>query len=88
MKSSDPIIPLRMVRMTGFEPAAPCSQSRCATKLRHIRINQNILYYALPKSSMIYFNASSGGGVQYLLTSKTCFQFNSGLGNSDMLPLK
>ena len=22
--------------MTGFEPATPCSQSRCATKLRYI----------------------------------------------------
>ena len=25
----------RMVGVTGFEPAAPCSQSTCATKLRH-----------------------------------------------------
>ncbi len=24
-----------MVGATGFEPATPCSQSRCATKLRH-----------------------------------------------------
>ena len=24
-----------MVGKTGFEPATPCSQSRCATKLRH-----------------------------------------------------
>ena len=24
-----------MVGVTGFEPAAPCSQSTCATKLRH-----------------------------------------------------
>jgi hypothetical protein len=27
---------IRAVGMTGFEPAAPCSQSWCATKLRHI----------------------------------------------------
>ena len=26
----------KMVGMTGFEPAASCSQSRRATKLRHI----------------------------------------------------
>ena len=25
-----------IVGMAGFEPATPCSQSRCATKLRHI----------------------------------------------------
>ena len=24
-----------MVGETGFEPATPCSQSRCATRLRH-----------------------------------------------------
>lgn len=24
------------VGMTGFEPATPCSRSRCATKLRYI----------------------------------------------------
>ena len=24
-----------MVGATGFEPATPCSQSRCATKLRY-----------------------------------------------------
>lgn len=24
-----------LVGPAGFEPAAPCSQSRCATKLRH-----------------------------------------------------
>ena len=27
-----------MVGATGFEPAAPCSQSRCATRLRHAPI--------------------------------------------------
>ena len=27
-----------LVRATGFEPAAPCSQSKCATKLRYARI--------------------------------------------------
>ncbi len=26
---------LSMVGVAGFEPAAPCSQSRCATRLRH-----------------------------------------------------
>ncbi len=33
-----------MVGMTGFEPAAPCSQSRCATKLRHIPARCILLY--------------------------------------------
>ncbi len=28
-----------MVGMTGFEPATPSSQARCATKLRHIPVN-------------------------------------------------
>ena len=27
-----------LVRMTGFEPAASCSQSKRSTKLSHIRI--------------------------------------------------
>ena len=27
-----------MVGVAGFEPAAPCSQSRCATRLRHTPI--------------------------------------------------
>ena len=30
--------PLRLVGMTGFEPAAPWSQTTCATKLRYIPI--------------------------------------------------
>ena len=29
---------LRLVGMTGFEPATPCSQDRYATKLRHMPI--------------------------------------------------
>ena len=28
--------PFLLVGMTGFEPATPCTQNRCATKLRHI----------------------------------------------------
>lgn len=31
-------ISLNFVRTAGFEPAAPCSQSRCAAKLRHVRL--------------------------------------------------
>ncbi len=31
------------VGATGFEPAAPCSQSRCATKLRYAPIDLTIL---------------------------------------------
>ena len=30
-----------MVGVAGFEPAAPCSQSRCATRLRHTPISRN-----------------------------------------------
>ena len=29
-----------MVGKTGFEPATPCSQSRCATKLRHFPVSR------------------------------------------------
>ena len=29
----------RLVGLAGFEPATPCSQSRCATKLRHSPLN-------------------------------------------------
>ena len=35
-----------VVGMTGFEPAALCSQSRCATKLRYIPIVLNYILYA------------------------------------------
>ena len=33
-----------LVGETGFEPAAPCSQNRCATKLRHSPVDQNSKY--------------------------------------------
>ncbi len=33
-----------MVGATGFEPAAPWSQTRCATKLRHAPFNSIIIY--------------------------------------------
>ena len=32
-----------MVGATGFEPATPCSQSRCATKLRYAPTEKEIL---------------------------------------------
>ncbi len=32
--------PLLRIGMTGFEPAAPSSRTKCATKLRHIPIEQ------------------------------------------------
>ncbi len=32
----------KMVGTTGFEPATTCSQSRCATKLRHVPISAAI----------------------------------------------
>ena len=36
-ESSDPTsTTVTVVGTTGFEPATPCSQSRCATKLRHV----------------------------------------------------
>ena len=37
-----------MVGVTGLEPAAPCSQSTCATKLRYTpsgRAHRDIKYY-------------------------------------------
>ena len=33
--------------MTGFEPATPCSQGRCATKLRYIPSYINIVTYLM-----------------------------------------
>ena len=35
-------IPIFLVRMTGFEPAASCSQSKRSTKLSHIRLYKHI----------------------------------------------
>ena len=37
-KSSNPSVTAYMVEATGFEPAASCSQSKRATKLRHASI--------------------------------------------------
>ena len=31
-----PANPFRMVGTTGFEPATPCSRSKCATELRYV----------------------------------------------------
>jgi|AntAceMinimDraft_11_1070367.scaffolds.fasta_scaffold00186_41 hypothetical protein len=42
---------LLLIGMTGFEPATPCSQGRCATKLRYIPSYINIVTYL-----MILFN--------------------------------
>ena len=38
-----------LVRAAGFEPATPCSQSRCATRLRHTRIFFIALYELVPR---------------------------------------
>ena len=35
-----------MVGMTGFEPATPSSQARCATKLRYIPMFYSIVFFA------------------------------------------
>ncbi len=32
-----------MVGVPGFEPGAPCSQSRCATRLRYTPTRRNLL---------------------------------------------
>ncbi len=44
---------LFVVRMTGFEPAASCSQSKRSTKLSHIRIclQQSVLYRTETKNA-------------------------------------
>src|SRR5688572_17450325 len=39
---------VRMVGVAGFEPAAPCSQSRCATRLRYTPNAAEILSSRLP----------------------------------------
>ncbi len=36
-----------MVGLPGFEPGAPCSQSRCATKLRHNPYPHNVAEFDL-----------------------------------------
>ena len=36
-----------LVRTAGFEPATPCSQSRCATKLRYVRVTREYLFYVI-----------------------------------------
>ena len=46
-----------MVGMTGFEPAAPCSRSRCATRLRYIP--KNCFY--IPFSSRLSSGKTLGG---------------------------
>ena len=38
---------LLLIGMTGFEPATPCSQGRCATKLRYIPSYINIVTYLM-----------------------------------------
>ena len=35
----------KMVGATGFEPATPCSQSRCSTKLSYAPNCQDVIYY-------------------------------------------
>ena len=35
---------LHLVRVAGFEPATPWSQTRCATRLRYTRINTSMAY--------------------------------------------
>ena len=37
-----------LVEATGFEPAALCSQSRCATKLRYASIFLVLLFFVVP----------------------------------------
>ena len=42
------VLPLnytRMVGVAGFEPATPCSQGRCATKLRYTPNTKGIIPY-------------------------------------------
>jgi hypothetical protein len=39
-----------MVGVRGFEPPAPCSQSRCATRLRHTPMLSEILSFSSLRS--------------------------------------
>ena len=50
-----------MVGMTGFEPAALCSQSRCATKLRYIPILSCYLYMPQVPCAPLDFVATRRG---------------------------
>ncbi len=42
---------LKVVGVRGFEPPAPCSQSRCATRLRHTPISAESLSFFFVKPS-------------------------------------
>ncbi len=66
-----------VVGVTGFEPAAPWSQTKCATKLR--QTPKNIVYYTM----FLYFcqvliqnpSANNAEGLKYLiylLSDKAC----------------
>ena len=44
IKILDLIFKLITIGMTGFEPATPCSQGRCATKLRYIPLLIIVMY--------------------------------------------
>ncbi len=58
-----------MVEATGFEPAALCSQSRCATKLRYASICEYILFFVLWSPSCGSQNRFFGLGRRAILTA-------------------
>ena len=57
------VLPLnytRMVGVAGFEPATPCSQGRCATKLRYTPNTKSIIPYCYIN---VKYNYSKEGGL-------------------------
>ena len=45
-----------MVGARGFEPPTPCSQSRCASRLRHAPNIFHISLFPYPNSSLFFFS--------------------------------
>jgi hypothetical protein len=62
-----------LVGAEGFEPPTPCSQSKCATRLRHAPIQGFSIY---PKT----FEIKAENGIFCLLTLFSCV-LNNGPGN-------
>src|ERR687897_3935459 len=65
------VVPISFaVGARGFEPPTPCSQSRCATRLRHAPRRPGMSITKGDRSS----NYGSGGDGLYLLVEETASQ--------------
>ena len=54
-----------IVGMTGFEPAASCSQSKRATKLRYIPKHYSIINFLLP---LLYHHVTQSSATRSIIT--------------------